>query len=52
MVHTLMALKLCKLAAICVNEVNIELEDGSTEKIRMIYDFALKHTERDPWRMS
>lgn len=42
----------CKLAAICVNEVNIDLEDGSTEKIRMVYDFVLKHTERDPWRMS
>lgn len=40
------------LVAICVNEVNVPLEDGSTEKIRMVYDFALKHTEKDPWRMS
>lgn len=45
-------IKTVQLAAICVNEVNIELEDGSTEKIRMIYDFVLKHTEQDPWRMS
>lgn len=41
-----------QITAICVNEVNVALEDGSTEKIRMIYDFTLKHTERDPWRMS
>lgn len=45
-------LKTVQLVAICVNEKIIELEDGSTEKVRIIYDFVLKHAEHDPWRIS
>lgn len=41
-----------KLAAICPCEQKITLEDGSEQKIRLIYDFVLLNTNRNPWRLS
>lgn len=39
-----------QITAVCVNEINVTLADDSTEKLRIVYDFVLKHQERDPWR--
>lgn len=41
-----------QLVAASVFEINTANEDGTEDKVRFIYDFALKHTEQDPWRIS
>lgn len=40
-----------QLTGVSVVEMNTELTDGSTETVRFVYDFVLKHTEHDPWRI-
>lgn len=41
-----------QLVATSVSEVNTELTDGSTEKVRFIYDFVRLNTNQNPWRIS
>ena len=41
-----------KICAVSVNEATNENEDGTKDVLRVVYDFVLMHTGRNPWRFS